>query len=129
MRQIKSTPTMLLKRRLHSIFLCESYHDTTLHSMFKCLDARCLKYRFLCDMVLRMGITINIQDALYLTAKQKAAQRKMTLSAFVEEALMVYFASVEKTEVQIPTAGKGGLRPGVDLNQSTVLMDIMEEIA
>jgi len=77
-----------------------------------------------------MRITINIEDELHQTAKYNAAKQKMTLSAFVEEALRLYLTSKdiisEKTELKMPTAGKGGLRPGVNLDQSAVLMDILE---
>jgi hypothetical protein len=64
-------------------------------------------------------------------AKREAEQRGETLTALIEEGLRLVLAqsqqppSRERVTLPICRAG-GGVLPGVDLNDSAALVDIME---
>lgn len=64
-------------------------------------------------------------------AKREAEQRGETVTALIEEGLRLVLAQSqqppgrERVIVPVSTAG-GGVVPGVDLNNSAVLEDIME---
>ena len=77
-----------------------------------------------------MRTTINLDDALLAEAKQVAAQTGRSLTAVVEDALRQSLhrrhATVRRA-VQLPVFGEGGLRPGVDLDDSAALLDLMEQ--
>jgi hypothetical protein len=76
-----------------------------------------------------MRTTVRLNDALLARAKREAAKRKVTLTALIEHGL--HLALVEKTRVlpvstHLPSWDSGGTLPGVDLNNSAALLDIME---
>ena len=81
-------------------------------------------------MILRMRTTLNINDALLHSAKRKALESNTTLTSVVEDALRLSFAVQKQAspnqDIKIPTSGKGGLLPGVDLDDTSSLIDIME---
>ncbi len=54
-----------------------------------------------------------------------------TLTKVIEDALRAALARQESgpgtAAVELPTCGAGGLRPGVDLDDSAALLDLMDE--
>lgn len=77
-----------------------------------------------------MRTTINIDDHLLKEAKAAAAASGRSLTDFVEEALRERLArrqaQQKRERVSLPTFGGGHLRPGVDLNDSARLLDLMD---
>lgn len=78
-----------------------------------------------------MRTTIRLNDHLLQQAKQVAADTGRTLTSVIEDALREAFArrepSQSRARVKLPTFDGGGLMPGVDLDNSAGLLDIMEE--
>lgn len=77
-----------------------------------------------------MRTTISIDDHLLAEAKRQAITRGTTLGAVVEDALRVSLASGSKRQDEpfhLTTVGGAGLRPGVDINDSAGLVELMEE--
>jgi hypothetical protein len=74
-----------------------------------------------------MRTTINIDDELLRAAKLRAAETHRTLTSVVEDALRLALqdraASVTPRSVTIPTSGEGGLLPGIDLDDTSSLLD------
>lgn len=80
-------------------------------------------------MLLCMRTTIRLDDHLLRAAKQHAAERGTTLTAVIEDALRELLARrepIDRTPFRLVAFGKGGLRPGVDLDDSASLLDLME---
>ena len=80
-----------------------------------------------------MRTTIPLDDALLREAKQEAVRSGMTLTEFIEEALRERLARTAGTagpraRVRPKTVGGRGLRPGVDLDESAALLDLMNEV-
>jgi hypothetical protein len=77
-----------------------------------------------------MRTTIRLDDHLLAEAKERAARQRITLTAVIEQALRESFRRRQEhpphRPVKLPTWGKGGLRPGVDLDDSASLLDLME---
>jgi hypothetical protein len=77
-----------------------------------------------------MRTTININDALLRTAKLRAAESHRTLTSVIEDALRLAFevkpAPGKRRRGSIPTSGSGGLLPGVDLDDTSYLLDRLE---
>jgi hypothetical protein len=77
-----------------------------------------------------MRTTIRIDDDLLADAKRLAAETGRTLTAVVEDALREVLARRKKEPAKrrfsLPTINASGLRPGVDLNNSAALLDLME---
>jgi hypothetical protein len=79
-----------------------------------------------------MRTTINIDDALLAEAKQVAARTGRSLTAVVEDALRESLHRRRHTTrrvVELPTFGEGGVQPGVDLDDSAALLDLMDHDA
>jgi len=77
-----------------------------------------------------MRTTISIDDHLLAEAKRAAITRGTTLGAVVEDALRVSLASGSERQDEpfhLTTVGGAGLRPGVDINDSAGLLELMEE--
>jgi hypothetical protein len=76
-----------------------------------------------------MRITIRINDELLKRAKERAAHEGRTLTSLVEEGLAVILAEAKGSrsqQVQLPKSkASGGVLPGVDLNRSCELEDVM----
>jgi hypothetical protein len=80
-------------------------------------------------MLLCMRTTLNIDDALLSEAKQTAARTGRSLTSVVEDALRVAFARravAGRERAGLPTFRGDGLQPGVDLDDSASLLDLME---
>lgn len=79
-----------------------------------------------------MRITIRIDDALHAEARAEAARSGITLRAFIERALRESLpkgSSAAGPRIELPVfRGSGGLRPGVDLDNSAALLDLMEGV-
>ncbi|MEP7356836.1 MAG: ribbon-helix-helix protein, CopG family [Anaerolineales bacterium] len=79
-----------------------------------------------------MRTTIRIDDALLREAKQMAARTGKTLTAIIEdslrETLTRQHSPVKREPVRLITGGEGGLRPGVNLDDSAGLLDIMDAL-
>jgi hypothetical protein len=77
-----------------------------------------------------MKITIDLPDALIQQANKAALEAKTTLHGFIENALRESLARRHDgnpvREFKWTTSGTGGLLPGVDLDNSSELQDIME---
>jgi hypothetical protein len=70
-----------------------------------------------------------LDDHLLAEAKQRAARSGLTLAAVIEQALRESFSHQERREqplVKLPSWGRGWLLPGVDLDDSVSLLDLME---
>ncbi|HSO55232.1 MAG TPA: type II toxin-antitoxin system VapB family antitoxin [Actinomycetes bacterium] len=79
-----------------------------------------------------MRTTIYIDDALLAEAKQVAARTGRSLTAVVEDALRESLhrrAHTADRAVELPVFGEGGVQPGVDLDDSAALLDLMEDDA
>jgi len=78
-----------------------------------------------------MRTTIRLDDALLDRARREAARRGETLTALIERGLRLVLARSEKRlerrRVEIPVCREGGgTLPGVDLDDSAALLDIVE---
>ena len=78
-----------------------------------------------------MRTTVRLEESLLAEAKRIAAAKGSTLTAVIENALRQSFAqqrlAVKRGKVRFTTSGKGGLQPGVDLDDSAALLDLMEQ--
>jgi len=76
-----------------------------------------------------MRTTINIDDDLLAEVRQVAARTGQSLTAVVEDALRESLHRRHHTArraVELPTFGEGGVQPGVDLDDSAALLELME---
>jgi hypothetical protein len=78
-----------------------------------------------------MRTTIRLSDDLLAQAKEAAVRSGRTLTAVIEDALRQALTRKQGQPKQraicLPTSGKGGLRPGVNLDSNADLLDIMDE--
>ena len=76
-----------------------------------------------------MRTTVRLDESLLAEAKRIAAAKGSTLTAVIENALGQSFAqqrlALKRGKVRLTTSGKGGLRPGVDLDDSAALLDLV----
>lgn len=81
-------------------------------------------------MLLCMRTTIRLDDKLLSQAKQMAAKTNRTLTSVIEDALRQHLAReqtvAEREPVRLKTVGGKGTLPGVDLDDSAALLDLME---
>jgi hypothetical protein len=78
-----------------------------------------------------MRTTVRLDDALLERAKREADRRGETLTSLIERGLRLVLANPEKRQrerrVEIPVCREGGgTLPGVDLDDSAALLDIVE---
>ncbi len=76
-----------------------------------------------------MRTTIRIKDSILHEAKKRALEEHKSLTAFIEESLIdkIYHKTRSEKKIKpLPTYKGTGLRPGVDLNDSKNLTDIMD---
>jgi Bacterial antitoxin of type II TA system, VapB len=77
-----------------------------------------------------MRTTIRIDDELLASAKRAALERGTTLTAVIEDALrraLVSASAVRRERFTMGTFQGDGLRPGVDLDDTASLLDLMDE--
>lgn len=81
-----------------------------------------------------MRTTVRLDDGLLRAVKQYAAAADRTVTSVLEEALRRLLADVDRqpsrprSALPVSTAG-GGLLPGVDLDDSAALAELMDEPA
>jgi hypothetical protein len=79
-----------------------------------------------------MRTTIRLNDDLLAQAKEAAIKSGRTLTAVIEDALRLTLARKreppKRKPIRLPSSGKGGLRPGVNLDSTAELLDIMDGI-
>jgi hypothetical protein len=77
-----------------------------------------------------MRTTIRLDDDLLAAAKRRAVERGTTLTAVIEDALRESLArrpeAGERERIELLTFRGGGVQPGVDLDDSAGLRDIMD---
>ena len=77
-----------------------------------------------------MRTTVRLDDQLLTAAKEHAARTGRTLTALLEDALRTFLALESRPKkrrpLRLPTFGDGGLQPGVDLDNTADLLDLME---
>lgn len=79
-----------------------------------------------------MRTTIRLDDDLLSEAKVYAARRGLTLTRLIDDSLREtlarrHEAARETGRVEVPTSGQGGIQPGVGLNDSRMLWDLLDE--
>lgn len=77
-----------------------------------------------------MRTTVALPDDLLSKARKEALETGRSLAVLVEEALREKLARrpgrAGPTPSSLPTFGRGGLQPGVDLDDSASLLDLMD---
>lgn len=75
---------------------------------------------------------MRLDEHLLREAKRFAAKRGRTLTAVIDEALRQFLmrsapAAGKRAPVELATFRGDGLRPGVDLDDSAALLELMEQ--
>lgn len=81
-------------------------------------------------MLLCMRTTLDINDALLIQAKNRAARERRTLTALVEEALRMRLAQKPPARAavpKIPIFHGGTVQPGVDFTNNAAVLDLLED--
>ncbi len=78
-----------------------------------------------------MRTTVRINDDILKRAKKRAANEGRTLTSLIEEALAVILSQPKARRgdrVKLPvSSASGGVLPGVDLNRSCELEEVMNK--
>jgi hypothetical protein len=81
-------------------------------------------------MLKHMRTTINLPDELILQAKKAALEADTTLTEIIGDALRVALDRRRhrkgRPDFKLITSGQGGLQPGVDLDDTSALLDLMD---
>ena len=80
-------------------------------------------------MLICMRTTLNLDDRLMKAAKQEAARSGRTLTSVIEDALRSSLAAGNTRTGPSPAKlviSRGAPLPGVDLDNSAALLDLME---
>ena len=79
-----------------------------------------------------MRTTIRIRDELLERAKKRAVEEGRTFTSLVEEGLLLVLTAPRDSAhkpVRLPVSKVGGgVLPGVDLNRSSSLEDLMDQL-
>lgn len=84
------------------------------------------------DMHVCMRTTMNLPDSLLERARKAAAEEDTTVTQLVREGLQerlsrrIKRSRAGKKRYKLTTFGRGGVRPGVDLNKTSSLLDAMD---
>ena len=83
--------------------------------------------------VLRMRTTVRLKDDLLKQAKRRAAETHRSFTAFLEDAIRASLsprasARSPRKKVDLPISGKSGTLPGIHLDDSASLHDVMDGI-
>lgn len=78
-----------------------------------------------------MRTTVRLNEGLLRRAKAEAARRGETLTALLERGLRLVLAGSHRPDpsprIKLPVSrASGGTRPGVDLDNSSSLLDVLE---
>jgi hypothetical protein len=84
-------------------------------------------------MLRHMRTTVRLEAGLLEQAKREAERRGTTLTALIEQGLRLAIRRPRPVDsdarVKIPVSrARGGVLPGVDLNDSAALLDRMDSI-
>lgn len=78
-----------------------------------------------------MRTTVRLDDGLMAEVKRYAVNRRKTITAVIEQALRETIARREirqqSTPVKFTTCSGLGPRPGIDIDNSAKLIDLMDE--
>jgi plasmid stability protein len=78
-----------------------------------------------------MRTTVRLDDELYRQAKIKAARTGRTVAEIIEDALRVSLATPDQLTAvpppPLPTFGKRGPLPGVDLTANAAMLSAMDD--
>jgi len=78
-----------------------------------------------------MRTTVRINDDLLQRAKKRAADEGRTLTSLIEDGLAVILSEAKRGKpepVQLPVSkATGGVLPGIDLNRSCELEEVMNK--
>jgi hypothetical protein len=79
-----------------------------------------------------MRTTVRLDDGLLEQAKAEARQKQKTLTSLIEEGLRLVLANggtpPRRKKIVLPVSReRGGVLPGVDLDNNASLLDVMEE--
>ncbi len=81
-------------------------------------------------MLRRMRTTVRLLEDLLKRAKKRAAAEGRTLTSLIEEGLTLVLAAPKtagRKHVTLPVSkASGGVLPGVDLNRSSALEEVMD---
>ena len=72
---------------------------------------------------------MRLDPALLTAAKRHALETGQTLTSLIEAGLREVMAkprSQRVREVKLPTVGGRGVRPGIDINDNSAVLDYME---
>ncbi|UCE53496.1 MAG: hypothetical protein JSV31_30370 [Desulfobacterales bacterium] len=76
-----------------------------------------------------MRTTIRINDDLLKRAKKRAAEEGRTLTSLVEDGLVLVLSKTKasrRKRIELPVSkATGGVLPGIDLNSSSDLEEVM----
>lgn len=77
-----------------------------------------------------MRTTIRLDEGLLTEAREYALRSGRTLTGLIEESLRESLARRRAADrlpkFSLPSDGAGGLQPGVDLDDSAALLDLMD---
>jgi hypothetical protein len=77
-----------------------------------------------------MTTTIQLEEKLFEEAQAYAAETGRSLTAVIEDALRETLSKhrppIAKQHVKLKTHGQGGLQPGIDLDNTAALLDLMD---
>ncbi|MBA7706258.1 Antitoxin VapB43 [subsurface metagenome] len=80
-----------------------------------------------------MRTTVRLNDELFKKVKIRAAETNRTFTVFIQDALRLALEYEHRPdqsgEIEIPTSGTGGILPGVDIDDTSSLLDKMDSIA
>ena len=77
--------------------------------------------------------TVRIKEALLRRAKAYARDEELTLTAVMERALTSYLGapggrSRVAKPFKLPAFGRGGVRKGIELDDTSALLDLMDGV-
>lgn len=80
-----------------------------------------------------MRTTVRLDEALLTKAKQEARKRGETLTSLMERGLRLAISGSHKharpARVRLPTSkATGGVRPGIDLDDTRALLDHLDDV-
>ena len=78
-----------------------------------------------------MRTTVTLDDTLYADAKVHAARSGRAVGSVIEDALREYLERATSAQpsdfAPLPTMRSGGVRPGIDLNDMSVVYEVLDE--
>lgn len=82
-------------------------------------------------MLRHMRTTVRLDEGLLRDAKAEASRRGETVTSLIERGLRLVLASsgrpARRARITLPVSrATGGTRPGVNLDDSSALLDILE---